>query len=92
MMESREADFHIWLMEPKGDGTALHHFLERGGPGLHHIGLTGDLDGVPDRVEEAGLDFIRPITDFGREGRRGLLHPHSFQRTLVEVSQPPDRR
>lgn len=91
VMETKESDFHLWLMEPKGEGTALHRFLERRGPGLHHIGLSGDLDGLPARIDAAGLEFIRPISDFGREGRRGLLHPHSFQRTLVEVFQLPDR-
>jgi methylmalonyl-CoA/ethylmalonyl-CoA epimerase len=90
VMESRDADFHIWLMEPKGEGTALHRFLERRGPGLHHIGIDGPLDGVAERLAGAGIAFIRPVSDFGKEGRRGLLDPHDLQGTLVELTELPE--
>jgi catechol 2,3-dioxygenase-like lactoylglutathione lyase family enzyme len=89
VMEHREADFHLWLMEPKGEGTALHRFLERHGPGLHHVGVHGDLDGIEERTEQAGIAWLRPVTDFGREGRRGLVDPRPLQGVLVEMSQPP---
>lgn len=89
--EGPDADFHIWLMQPKVEGSALHRFLERRGPGLHHVGLMGDLEAIPEAVEEAGLRWIRPISDFGHEGHRGLLHPKDTQGTLVELVQPPRR-
>lgn len=90
MMENRDSDFHIWLMEPKGEGTGLHRFLEQRGPGLHHIGIDGPLDGAPEELEKAGIKFIRPVSDFGKEGRRGLLHPHDMQGTLVELTELPE--
>ena len=90
VMETRDSDFHLWLMEPKGEGTGLHRFLEKRGPGLHHVGIDGPLNGLSEKLEEAGIRFIRPISDFGEEGRRGLLHPHSMQRTLVELTEIPE--
>ena len=47
------------LIEPTGEDSALARFLERRGPGLHHVCLeTDDLEAELARLESLGADLI----------------------------------
>lgn len=79
----------VELMEPLGPDTPVGRFLERRGPGLHHVAYrTPDLRADLDRLRTAGL---RLIDAEPRPGARGHLvafvHPESTGGVLVELVQ-----
>jgi methylmalonyl-CoA/ethylmalonyl-CoA epimerase len=47
------------LIEPLGDESFLTDFLDRHGPGLHHVTLeVADIDAVVETLEDQGLDMV----------------------------------
>jgi methylmalonyl-CoA/ethylmalonyl-CoA epimerase len=47
------------LIEPLGDESFLTDFLDRHGPGLHHVTLeVADIDAVVETLEDQGLDVV----------------------------------
>lgn len=55
----------IELLEPRGDGSFLADYLERHGPGLHHVTLeVADIEAVIESVEGHGIDVVdRAVRD-----------------------------
>ncbi|MEE2605890.1 MAG: VOC family protein, partial [Thermoproteota archaeon] len=46
----------IELMQPTKDDSPIKKFLDKKGPGLHHIALeTDDIDGEVERMEGCGV-------------------------------------
>ena len=79
------------LISPKGNET-LVKFLERRGPGLHHIAV--EVEGI-----ETALAFLKgigvPLLDeTPRKGARGhkvaFLHPKATGGVLVELVEPDE--
>lgn len=75
------------LIEPRGADTTVGRFLDRRGPGLHHIAFR-----VPDLAEALATfreSGVRLIDDEPRPGARGhraaFLHPESTGGVLVEL-------
>ena len=79
----------IWLMEPTDEAGPLRYFLERRGPGLHHLGfLTSDIEADARTIQEQGIRFIRPVHDFPEDGEmRALIHPDDGHGVLIELLQ-----
>ena len=80
-------DSHVELLRPLGPETAVGRFLERNGPGLHHVAYgTDDIDSALEAVREAGLRLIdeRPRTGI-RNSRVAFLHPKSTGGVLTEL-------
>jgi methylmalonyl-CoA/ethylmalonyl-CoA epimerase len=78
---------HVELLRPLGAETAVGRFLERNGPGLHHVAYgTEDIDAALDAVREAGLRLIdeRPRTGI-RNSRVAFVHPRSTGGVLTEL-------
>jgi methylmalonyl-CoA/ethylmalonyl-CoA epimerase len=78
---------HIELLRPLGADTAVGRFLERSGPGLHHVAYgTDDIDSALEAVREAGLRLIdeRPRTGI-RNSRVAFVHPRSTGGVLTEL-------
>jgi methylmalonyl-CoA/ethylmalonyl-CoA epimerase len=84
---------NIELISPRGN-EGLAKFLEKRGPGLHHIAL--EVEGI-----EAALAFLKglgvPLIDEApRAGARGhkvaFLHPKATGGVLVELVEGPSRR
>jgi methylmalonyl-CoA/ethylmalonyl-CoA epimerase len=76
------------LLEPRGEG-GVARFLERRGPGLHHIAYrVPDLEAELARLSAAGA---RLIDERPREGARGhkvaFVHPEAVGGVLVELVQ-----
>ncbi len=83
-------DGHVELLSPLGPETAVGRFLERRGPGLHHVAYrTDDIDATLDQLRAAGLRLIdeRPRTGI-RNSRVAFLHPKSTGGVLTEVVEP----
>jgi methylmalonyl-CoA/ethylmalonyl-CoA epimerase len=80
-------DSHVELLRPLGPETAVGRFLERNGPGLHHVAYgTDDIDSALDAVRAVGLRLIdeRPRTGI-RNSRVAFLHPKSTGGVLTEL-------
>jgi methylmalonyl-CoA/ethylmalonyl-CoA epimerase len=78
---------HVELLRPLGPETAVGRFLERNGPGLHHVAYgTDDIDSALDQVRAAGLRLIdeRPRTGI-RNSRVAFVHPKSTGGVLTEL-------
>jgi methylmalonyl-CoA epimerase len=78
---------HVELLRPLGADTAVGRFLERNGPGLHHVAYgTEDIDSALDAIRGAGLRLIdeRPRTGI-RNSRVAFVHPRSTGGVLTEL-------
>ena len=83
---------HVELLTPIRPDTAVANFLERSGPGLHHVAYrTDDIDGALERLREAGLRLIdeQPRTGI-RDSRVAFVHPKSTGGVLTEIVQPAE--
>ncbi len=82
---------HIELLEPLNPDTPVGKFMEKNGPGLHHICLgVADIAGEMDQLKDAG---VRLINDLPRPGAGGakvaFVHPKATGGVLLELSQRP---
>jgi methylmalonyl-CoA/ethylmalonyl-CoA epimerase len=83
-------DCHVELLSPLGPDTPVGKFLERKGPGLHHVAYrVGDIEAALEEISNAGLELIdrEPRTGI-RSSRVAFLHPRSTGGVLTEVVQP----
>lgn len=72
-----------------GDKNAIGRYLDRHGPGLHHLALkTADIDATLAILSQQGLSIIdmqgRPGS---RRARIGFIHPRSLSGLLVHLVQ-----
>jgi methylmalonyl-CoA/ethylmalonyl-CoA epimerase len=83
---------HVELLRPLGPETAVGRFLERNGPGLHHVAYgTDDIDSALDAVREAGLRLIDEQPRAGiRNSRVAFVHPKSTGGVLTELVEAAD--
>lgn len=77
------------LLEPTETGSSVARFLERRGPGVHHVCLrVEDLDRSLERAREAGAEVVPPGVREGAGGRRvAFLHPRSTGGILLELAE-----
>jgi methylmalonyl-CoA/ethylmalonyl-CoA epimerase len=85
-------DSHVELLWPLGPDTAVGKFLERSGPGLHHVAYgTDDIDSALEAVRDAGLQLIDEQPRTGIRGSRvAFLHPKSTGGVLTELVEPQE--
>ncbi len=83
-------DGHVELLRPLGPETAVGKFLDRRGPGLHHVAYAvEDIDATLERLSAAGLELIDSEARVGiRESRVAFLHPRSTGGVLTEIVEP----
>lgn len=79
----------IELLEPTGPESPIARFLERRGPGIHHLCLASDDVRAADRrLREAGHQLLRPEPTRGAGGCWvQFVHPRSAGGVLLELSQ-----
>lgn len=75
------------LLEPLGPGSTVARFLERHGPGLHHVAYrTPDIEVELARLVDEGFE---PIDREPRSGASGhlvaFLHPRGTGKVLFEL-------
>lgn len=78
---------HVELLRPLSPDTAVGRFLERSGPGLHHVAYgTDDIDAALESVRAAGLRLIDEEPRPGiRRSRVAFVHPSSTGGVLTEL-------
>jgi methylmalonyl-CoA epimerase len=85
-------DGHVELLRPLSTESSIGRFLERNGPGLHHVAYrTDDIDSALHAVREAGLRLIDEEPRRGiRDSRVAFLHPKSTGGVLTELVEPAE--
>jgi methylmalonyl-CoA/ethylmalonyl-CoA epimerase len=83
---------HVELLSPLSPETAVGRFLERNGPGMHHVAYgTDDIESALEGARAAGLALIdeRPRTGI-RGSRVAFVHPKSTGGVLTELVEPAE--
>ncbi len=77
------------LLEPTSPDSAIAKFIEKRGPGVHHVTLrVDDIDGALARLKERGVRLIDQSPRPGAEGALiAFIHPASTHGVLVELTQ-----
>jgi hypothetical protein len=81
------AERALELVVPARSGSPIDRFLEKRGPGLHHVALRVEkpLAELLPEIEQAGLKAVGPITP-SSDGRLSVfLHPSSTGGVLIEL-------
>jgi len=83
---------HVELLKPLGPETPVGKFLERKGPGLHHVAYrVDDIDATLEMLSADGVELIDSRARTGiRQSRVAFLHPRSTGGVLTEIVQPAE--
>jgi methylmalonyl-CoA/ethylmalonyl-CoA epimerase len=75
------------LLEPLGEEGAVARYLDRNGPGIHHLALaTDDIWAALDRMDDHGVERIDEEPRAGAWGHDvAFLHPNSTGGVLIEL-------
>ena len=80
-------DTKIELLEPTDPESTIAKFLEKKGPGIHHIAYA--VDNVNEALKDVESKGVQLIDKQGRKGADGLnigfLHPKSTESVLTEL-------
>jgi len=83
-------DVHLELLEPISPDSPLQKFLDKNGPGIHHLAFASDnLEGQLAQAKAAGCILIneKPVDGAGNK-RIAFLHPKSSMGVLTEFCAP----
>ncbi|HET8632808.1 MAG TPA: methylmalonyl-CoA epimerase [Gemmatimonadales bacterium] len=82
-------DASVELLAPRAADSPIARFLERRGPGIHHICYrVADLDAALARCRDAGYQLIDESPRRGAGGCRiAFIHPRSTGGTLIELTE-----
>jgi methylmalonyl-CoA/ethylmalonyl-CoA epimerase len=77
----------IELVKPTTDDSGLARFLEKRGPGIHHICLeVDDLEEMLAHLKLKGIQLINQTALVGSGGKKyAFIHPKSAGGVLVEL-------
>lgn len=80
---------HIELLEPTGPESNIQKFIDRKGPGIHHICFTvPDVKAKQEELEAKGFRFIYDEPFLGAGNCLvNFIHPKSMGGVLIEISQ-----
>jgi methylmalonyl-CoA/ethylmalonyl-CoA epimerase len=82
-------DSLVELLEPDAADSPISRFIDRRGPGIHHICFAvPDLDDTLARCRSKGIELIDEAPRMGAEGKRiAFLHPKSTGGVLIELTE-----
>lgn len=80
---------HIELLEPTSEESAIHKFINKNGPGIHHLCFrVKDVKTKQEELTQEGFRFIYPEAVTGAGGCLvNFIHPKSTGGVLIEISQ-----
>jgi methylmalonyl-CoA/ethylmalonyl-CoA epimerase len=81
----------IELVRPTTPDSGLGRYLEKRGPGMHHICLeVDDIDGMLAQLKEKGVQLINEEPKVNADGRKyAFIHPKSANGVMVELYELP---
>jgi len=79
----------IELVQPTASDSGLNRFIEKHGPGMHHLCLeVDDLQGLLVQLKAHGVQLINEQPRVGEDGKNyAFIHPKSTNGVLVELYQ-----
>ena len=83
-------DGHVELIRPLSENSGVAKWLEKNGPGMHHVAYqTDDIDSALAAVRDAGLRLIDEKPRVGIGGARvAFIHPKATGGVLTELVEP----
>lgn len=84
-----DTNAHVELLEPTDEESAIHKFMEKNGPGIHHLCFrVKDVVAKQKELSEQGFRMIYPDPVKGAGGCLvNFIHPKSTGGVLIEISQ-----
>lgn len=81
----------VELVQPTAEEGGLRRFLEKRGPGMHHLCLeVDDIEGMLRHLKSQGVQLINETPAQGSGGRRyAFIHPRSANGVMVELYELP---
>ena len=81
----------VELVNPTSDDSGLKRYLEKRGPGMHHLCLeVDDIEGMLKRLKDKGVQLINEAPVDGLGGKRyAFIHPKSANGVMVELYELP---
>ena len=81
----------IELMQPTNDSSPIKKFLDKKGPGLHHMALdTDNIEGEVERMEGCGIQFLGKVRPGSAGTKVTFIHPKSLNGVLTELCSHPN--
>ena len=82
----------IELVRPTTDDSGVAKYLQKRGPGMHHISLeVDDIEGMLAQLKAKGVRLINETPVLGAGGKQiAFIHPESTSGVLVELYQQPE--
>jgi methylmalonyl-CoA/ethylmalonyl-CoA epimerase len=79
----------VELLTPRDPDSPVARFLEKRGPGIHHICYrVPDLDAAIERCRAAGYQLVDQVPRQGAGGRRiAFIHPKATAGILLELTE-----
>ena len=85
----RVGDINIELTAPTGTDSPVGKFLDKHGPGIHHLAF--EVDDIAAQIHEFQEKGIRMVHKEGQPGadnaQIAFAHPKSFSGVLVELKE-----
>lgn len=80
----------LQLLAPLHADSPIAKFLERSGPGIHHIAFrVHDVDAVAANLREQGSEVLYETAGRGTSGSRiNFVHPKDAGGVLIELVEP----
>ena len=80
---------NVEVLEPLSEDTPVGKFLNKRGPGLHHLALeVDDLDGYVQKLKAAGVALLSEEPSLGAHNMRIIfIHPKSAGGVLIELCE-----
>lgn len=82
-------DSEVELLEPVDPASPIARFLDRRGPGIHHVCYrVPDLDEALERCRALGYRLVDETPRTGAGGHRiAFIHPKSTEGILIELTE-----
>ena len=87
-------DADVELVKPTNEESGIARFLQKHGPGMHHICFEVDnLNALIQKFEDKQVRMINPNPIIGTGGKRIVfIHPESTHGVLVELYELSERK
>jgi methylmalonyl-CoA/ethylmalonyl-CoA epimerase len=82
---------NIELLQPTDAESGVARYLEKRGPGMHHLCLeVEDIEAVLARLKAANVPLIDEVPQVGSGGKKlAFIHPKGTGGVLVELYELP---
>lgn len=82
----------VELVMPTNADSGIAKYLQKHGPGMHHICLeVDDIDGMLVKLKDAGVPLVNETARTGVGGKKyAFIHPKGAYGVLVELYEIPE--